>query len=190
MKSQTDTRRQILDIGEKLLLDRGYNGFSYSDISRVLNIKNASIHYHFPQKTDLGVAIIRRAVGRFEKWALSMEKDDIPYSKKLHGYCLLFKKYVEQDQQICLGGALETDFKTLPLEMREETRTLATRLVRWLEKILEEGKGKGEFSFPGPPGDYAFVITSALQGAVQNVRVTGPAWFDKALKEIVRLTCT
>ena len=79
-----------------------------------MNIKNASIHYHFPKKTDLGVAIIQRAIKRFEKWATYIDSKDLPYSKKLDEFCLVFKKFVEQKQQICLGGALETDFKTLP----------------------------------------------------------------------------
>ena len=33
MDAKIDTKKQILDIAEDLLLDRGYNGFSYKDIS-------------------------------------------------------------------------------------------------------------------------------------------------------------
>jgi TetR/AcrR family transcriptional repressor of nem operon len=92
MDPKIDTKKQILDIAEDLLLDRGYNGFSYKDISSTLNIKNASVHYHFPKKTDLGVAIIQRATKRFEKWASSIDNQDMRYSKKLDEFCLVFKK--------------------------------------------------------------------------------------------------
>jgi len=190
MRLQIDTKKQILDIAENLLLDRGYNGFSYKDISQALNIKNASIHYHFPQKTDLGVAIIQRATKRFEKWTHLMESKDIPFSDQLVNYCLLFKKFVDQGQQICLGGALETDFKTLPQEMQEETRLFIAAMHRWLENLLSAGKKNGAFRFTGLPKDHAFLISSSLQGAIQIVRATTPSSFDSAMKEIMRLTCS
>lgn len=189
MRLQVDTKKKILDIAENLLLDRGYNGFSYKDISSALNIKNASIHYHFPQKTDLGVAIIQRATKRFEEWARLMESKDLRYSEKLISYCRMFRKFVERGEQICLAGALETDFKTLPQEMQKETRLFIFTIHRWLENLLAEGRKKGEFKFPGLPKDQAFLISCSLQGAIQNVRLATPDCFDSTVKQIMLQTC-
>lgn len=189
MKLKIDTKKQILDAAENLLLDSGYNGFSYKDISNALSMKNASIHYHFPQKTDLGVAIIRRAKKRFETWTDSMAGNDISCLKKLNGFFLIFKKYVEREQQICLGGALETDFKTLPEEMQKETRIFISNVLQWLETLLAEGRSKGEFKFTGTAKDQALLIMSSLQGAIQIVRVTAPSCFDATVKQIKRCVC-
>lgn len=189
MDTKTDTKKQILDIAEGLLLDRGYNGFSYKDVSSVLNIKNASIHYHFPKKTDLGVAIIQRAINRFQKWVYHLDCTNLSYSKKLDEFCLLFKKFVEQKQQICLGGTLETDFKTLPDEMKAETRLFISNTLQWLENFLAQGKKKGEFNFPGKDRDQALLIIASLQGAIQIVRVTSPSSFDVAVKQIKHFIC-
>jgi TetR/AcrR family transcriptional repressor of nem operon len=189
MDAKIDTKKQILDIAEDLLLDRGYNGFSYKDISGALNIKNASIHYHFPKKTDLGVAIIQRAINRFQRWASYIDAKDLPYSKKLDEFCLIFKKFVEQEQQICLGGALETDFKTLPEEMQKETRFFISNTLQWLENFLAQGKKKGDFNFPGSAKDQALLIIASLQGVIQMVRVTAPSSFDLVVKQIKRYVC-
>jgi TetR/AcrR family transcriptional regulator, transcriptional repressor for nem operon len=189
MNENIDTKKQILDIAEDLLLDRGYNGFSYKDISGALNIKNASIHYHFPKKTDLGVAIIQRAIKRFQKWASYIDSKTLPYSKKLDEFCQVFKKYVEKKQQICLGGALETDFKTLPEEMQEETRIFIFNTLQWMENFLTAGKKKGEFNFPGTARDQALLIIASLQGVIQIVRVTTPASFDATVMQIKRYVC-
>jgi TetR/AcrR family transcriptional regulator, transcriptional repressor for nem operon len=189
MNSKIDTKKRILDIAEDLLLDRGYNGFSYKDISGALNIKNASIHYHFPKKTDLGVAIIQRAIKRFQKWTIYIESQDMQYSKKLDEFCQIFKKFVEQKQQICLGGALETDFKTLPEEMQKETRHFISNTLQWLENFLAQGRTKGEFSFPGSARDEALLIMAGLQGAIQMVRVTTSSCFDSTVKQIKRYVC-
>ena len=68
MNAQKDTKVEILDLAENLLRDRGFNGFSYANISSALKIKNAAVHYYFPGKADLGMAIIRRARERFAAW--------------------------------------------------------------------------------------------------------------------------
>lgn len=187
--TKTDTKKLILDIAEDLLLDRGYNGFSYKYIATSLNIKNASIHYHFPAKTDLGVAIIQRATKRFERWAGYIDGKDLPYSKKLDEFFLLFKRFVEQNQQICLGGALETDFKTLPEEMQEETRLFISGTLSWLENFLAQGRKKGDFNFPGTAKDQALLMIACVQGVIQIVRVTTPSSFDEAVKQIKRYVC-
>jgi TetR/AcrR family transcriptional repressor of nem operon len=56
-----DSKSKILDLGETLLLKKGFNGFCYADIAASLGIKNSSIHYHFPGKCDLGLGAIQRA---------------------------------------------------------------------------------------------------------------------------------
>ena len=185
---KTDTKKRILDTAEDLLLDRGYNGFSYKDISAALNIRNASIHYHFPKKTDLGVAIISRATNRFDRWKNAMDGRDIAFPEKLNGFCGLFKKFVDANQ-VCLGGALETDFKTLPEEMRKETHNFVINTFLWLEKLLEEGRNRGEFQFPGTASDQALLIVAGLQGIIQIVRVATPAKFDAAVRQIMRQVC-
>lgn len=189
MKSVVDTKKQILDIAENLLLDRGYNGFSYKDISQALAIKNASIHYYFPQKTDLGVAIIERAKNRFEKWAAAIDAKGAGYPEKLNEFCLIFKKYVDQEQQVCLGGALETDFKTLPSEMQKETRTFISGILQWLEKMLTAGRENGNFNFTGNAREQALLIMSSLQGVIQIVRVTAPLSFDAVTERIRSQLC-
>ena len=58
MKQGNDTRGQIMDRAAQLLMSRGYKGFSYRDISSHLGVKNAAVHYHFPAKTDLALALV------------------------------------------------------------------------------------------------------------------------------------
>ena len=55
-QTRSTTAEDILDRAEALIQTRGYSAFSYQDISDTLGIRKASIHYHFPSKTDLGVA--------------------------------------------------------------------------------------------------------------------------------------
>ena len=52
-----DTATVILDIAERLVQRRGFNGFSYADIAAELGITKASLHYHFPSKAELGESL-------------------------------------------------------------------------------------------------------------------------------------
>lgn len=188
MNTTVDTKKQILDIAENLLLDRGYNGFSYQHISSALGIRNASVHHHYPQKTDLGVAIIRRTRERFERWTKSRNADS-SFAERLAQFVSLFRYFLKNGGQVCLGGALETDFKTLPPEMQTETREFIAAIWKWLTRFLQEGRSRGEFTFPGEPDKQAIVIMSCLQGALQISRATDPSCFEAAAEQISRLIC-
>ena len=51
-----DTRAELLDTAQELVQTGGFNWFSYRDLADRVGIRTPSIHYHFPTKTDLGVA--------------------------------------------------------------------------------------------------------------------------------------
>src|SRR2546423_13848609 len=72
-----DTATQILDVAERLVQSRGFNGFSYADIAAELEITTASLHYHFPGKGELGRALIGRYASRFSD-ALDVIDDELP----------------------------------------------------------------------------------------------------------------
>ena len=188
MSSPKDTKTEILDLAENLLLDRGFNGFSYANISSVLNIKNAAIHYYFPTKADLGSAIIQRARERFANWTQDERMAGKPPAEKLEAFFRRYLRFLEAGQQVCLGGALETDFKTLPTEMQVETRKFASDILVWMEGVLEEGREKRIFSFPGEAKDQAILILSSLQGALQMTRAVGSSCLHLAMAQIRRLT--
>ena len=188
MPPQKDTKVEILDLAEILLLTRGFNGFSYADISSVLKIKNAAVHYYFPAKADLGVAIIQRARERFANWTQNQRMIARPPAEKLEAFFSQYLRFLEAGQQVCLGGALETDFKTLPAVMQVETQKFVADILVWMVGVLEEGREKRLFSFPGEARDQAILILSSLQGALQMTRAAGSSCLHLAMAQIRRLT--
>jgi AcrR family transcriptional regulator len=188
MPAQKGTKIEILDLAENLLLDRGFNGFSYASISSVLKIRNAAIHYYFPAKADLGVAIIQRARERFAGWTRDQRMVAKSPAEKLEAFFRSYLRFLKAGQQVCLGGALETDFKTLPPEMQIETKKFAADILGWMEGVLERGRGKHTFSFPGEARDQAILILSSLQGALQMTRAVGSSCLHLAMAQIRRLT--
>jgi TetR/AcrR family transcriptional repressor of nem operon len=62
---QPGTATRILDVAERLVQVRGYNGFSYADVANELKMTKAALHYHFASKAELGEALIERYSLRF-----------------------------------------------------------------------------------------------------------------------------
>jgi TetR/AcrR family transcriptional repressor of nem operon len=84
------TREQVLDVAERLAQTRGFNGFSYADIAAELGITKASLHYHYPTKTDLGCAIIDRYGKQFRAALDQISTTGRPASQQLDAYVGLY----------------------------------------------------------------------------------------------------
>ena len=163
------TAAQILDVAERLVQERGFNGFSYADIASELGVTKAALHYHFASKADLGDALIERYAERFFAALASVEGDDADAVDKLRAYAKLYTD-VFRDDRMCLCGMLAADYATLPDPMR-------TRVVRffddnevWLIKVLEEGREKGSIRFEGSARPVARTLIGGLEGAMLVAR--------------------
>jgi len=181
-----DTRTAILDIAEELMLDRGFNAFSYSTISASLGIRNAAIHYYFPSKSDLGVAVVQRARERFLEWARQLAATGAGPAERLDAFFRRYMRHLERGRRVCLGGSLETDYKTLPDAMQVEAKAFVSTILAWWESLLEEGRCDGVLTFPGEARSQAVVVMSTLQGALQASRVTEPPCLPAAMDQIRR----
>jgi AcrR family transcriptional regulator len=187
MAAKGDTKAAILERAAALLQERGFNAFSYRDISTHLGIKNAAVHYHFPSKADLGAALMRRYREQFDAWVAELEvrhRDD-PL-KKLEGYLSIPLSYLRNNRMVCPMSVVEAEFDAIPEPMREETRAFDARSRDWLAQVLEEGRQQGVFRFDGPAADKALLITAVTQGALQIARAGGSRLFFNALRQIKR----
>lgn len=172
MLNNPNTKERILDIAEHFIMSKGFNGFSYKNIATELNVKNAAIHYHFPSKKDLGVAVIQRAQTRFKVWNEMIGHQDSSPLDMLMAVLEMFVGYANSDEYVCLGGSLETDFNTFPKEMQNEIRLFAAEMLNYMRNVLETGRETGVFTFSDSPEDKAIFILSTLQGALQMDRVS------------------
>lgn len=61
----TDTKQRVLDAAEQLFMERGYSAITLRDIAGALDIKQASLYYHFPDgKEQLFIAVVERVFAR------------------------------------------------------------------------------------------------------------------------------
>lgn len=165
-----DTKNEIIRLANELIRSIGYNAFSYADISKQLNIKNAAIHYYFPAKSDLGIEIIKQNIKAFDekicKWELLDSKQQyINYIRMHDGFV--------NNQWICIVGSLASSYETLPEEMQRELQILASAIIEWLTGVLDKGKQAKVFSFEETPKQKAYMVHAALLSALLMNKVLG-----------------
>ncbi|WP_035564326.1 TetR/AcrR family transcriptional regulator [Hymenobacter sp. IS2118] len=183
-KLPPDTRTRILDLAEELLLERGFNAFSYQHLAKELGVKPAAIHYHYPSKDDLGTAIVARQLCRLRKWRDLPRVADLPSNQQLEALFAVYDTHLGHSRQVCLFGALAADFRTLPAPMQVELRTFNRELTEWLAQVLAVGRATGALRFVGSPAAKATQLLSTLTGALQTARVHDEMPFQVILGQL------
>jgi TetR/AcrR family transcriptional repressor of nem operon len=166
------TRSRILDVGERLVQVRGFNGFSYADIATELSLTKASLHYHFPSKSELGEALVTRYAERFAHALADIDAKLTLAPAKLDAYANLYAEVLSQER-MCLCGILAAEYQTLPGTIRAAVVAFLNSNEAWLTLVLEDGRADGSLSFSGTAADTARSIISGLEGAMLIARPYG-----------------
>jgi TetR/AcrR family transcriptional repressor of nem operon len=164
-----DTRSRILDVAERLVQVRGFNGFSYADVAEELELTKASLHYHFAGKAALGEALIARYAERFADALASIDAQLVDPPARLAAYASLYAD-VLRERRMCLCGMLAAEYETLPNPIRDAVIAFLDDNELWLERVLEHGRQDESLQFDGSARDAAQSIVSALEGAMLLAR--------------------
>ena len=181
-------KTQLLDAAQRLVQTRGHNGFSFRDLSLEVGIRTASIHYHFPTKTDLAVALVRRyreAIG--EAMAdIAVRNDSL--AERLDGTIHLYTGTLSNESRICVCAALAGEYLSLPREVQIELRRLISDGERWIARFLTEGRARGEIAKDSDPCSLARLWYAALQGALLVSRAGSSEILRDAAMALKKLT--
>jgi TetR/AcrR family transcriptional repressor of nem operon len=173
--SESVTRDSLLDAAQALVQRVGANAMSYQDLSEAVGIRKASIHYHFPTKSDLLVSLIARYADHFLGVLGEIRSSKATGSSKLARYCRLFEQTLRKSagERACPCGMLGAEVTTLSPEAGKELRAFYNENARGLAAILDDGLHDGSLAFEGRSDDLAWLLFSMLEGAMLVARVEG-----------------
>lgn len=163
------TKSLIVKTAEELILSYGYQGFSYNDIAAIINIRKASIHYHFPTKEDLGVAFIRKYSRLFSLWGKRLGR--ISNRQKLEAFCRMYGELSNNCTRICPIGMVAADYHRMPEGIQTNSRKLIRQVEEWLENLVDEGISAGEFKPDLDRQETARHLIYAMSGALKMARI-------------------
>jgi len=183
MQTMTDTKSVILERAMALLQSKGYDGFSYKDISGPMGVKNAAIHYHFPSKTDLVLAMIARYQSILREKTASFMAYGGSAREQLEGFMSFTRAECSHDRTICPIGALSVNVDALDDKVINALQRFMKDSHAWLTRVLEVGREQGEVTFEGDAEKRAWTLLAVFQGARQLVRLHGVDSLDAIIEQ-------
>ena len=167
-----------------LVMERGYNAVSYADLARLLGIRTASIHYHFPSKSDLGLAVLRRyRDGAFQSMGPLIPGNARSYRDAFECMLAPVRSLAKMQASSCLVGVLGAEFASLPDDLKAGVSQFFEMQQQFLTRLLDEGRDAGAFAFDGDAEAMAKVIASTLQGAILIKKARGDAHYMDSILE-------
>jgi len=173
MRDINQTNQQILYYARNFLQCRGYNGFSYKDISQKLGIKNAAIHNYYPRKEDLVAALLEASRNKLAADITQMVETGCSSREHLQYYFDYALKEFDEGKSICPPGSVILDFEELPEKVKKQNLLLIDDILIWISRVLKTGLEQGEFNFSGPVDARAELVVEALMGARQLSSIRG-----------------
>ncbi len=170
METTSPVREQILEHAITLMMLRGYNGFSYRDLSELVGVKTSSIHYYFPSKDDLVLEAVDAYSGEVMQTLQSIDAA-LPADAKLAKYAKLFGRTLGDGNQICLCGMLAADIGSLPDNIRAAVQAFFKANESWLAKVLAQGVQEKTIAIAAKPEHAARALFAAYQGSVLTSRL-------------------
>ena len=182
MAAAPSKKDEILEVAENLIRTAGYNGFSTRDIANAVGIKAASVHYHFPAKADIGVAVTERYTERFIGNLGAPENYKDPASKPLDVYINAFRQALITDRNLCLCAVLGAESGGLPEQVSCRTRIFFEKNLEWLRAVMVAALNMSAEA----ARQRAALVLSSLEGAlILSMSLDDPQLFEDVAAGLV-----
>ena len=177
-----NTKVTLLMAAEELTGARGFDGFSYADLADIVGIRKASIHYHYPTKGDLSLALITRYRAAFTERLAGISQEDSRASSRLLGYLDLYRDSAQGGRALCLCVALSVTQSALPDASRAQLTGFHVDVAQWLETVFRLARSDGSIRAVTDPKAEAQAALALVEGAQIMARAaTDPARFEAAI---------
>ena len=166
-----NTADKLIDEAGRLIVNAGYNGFSYAHLAERLGIRKASIHHHFPSKVDLVVAVVEQQRAAIREQIVGLEDGEPDAMAQLLAYVNYWKRCIEdQSEPFCLAGVLAVELPGLPEEVGVAVRGHFNDLGEWLKRVMALGVRQGAIQLELEPDTSAQFFQTAIYGAMVMAR--------------------
>ncbi len=175
----TGTLERLLEAAEDRIRTSGFHAVSFRDLAADLGIKSASVHYHFPRKEDLGVAVVTRYATRVFD-ALEAETTKTATGvERLAALVTVYRAALLKDDKTCLCGVMGAESLGLPEPVRIAVQDFLEANIAWVADAMRD------LSLDRPEARAAAVIAS-LQGAMMlSVNLRDMEVFDRVADQVL-----
>ena len=179
------TREQLLTVAADLLQRVGYASFSFRDLAEAVGIRAASVHYHFPTKADLGLALVDwfRAQSDPQMAALCQAHPNV--RDRLLALAEQVAEHTCTSGKSCPINLLLSEFSVLPENLQIKVRAWVDDCLAGMAAWLDQGRQAGELKFPGDAIYQARLVWSVIEHGTQLSRTQADQSFRSLIQHLV-----
>jgi TetR/AcrR family transcriptional repressor of nem operon len=178
-----DTKTALLDSAERAARTRGFDGFSYADLSNDVGIRKASIHHHFPTKAALSVALMERYYTNLQSACAEIDATHSTGGTRLLALIDRYRMALDGGKSLCLCVSFSTSRESLPDEVISEIGRFRRMMIAWIRAAFVAGQADGSISAITDPEIEASAILPLLEGAQLAARAEeNPDLFVSAVR--------
>ncbi len=157
-------KRQKLEAAARKRVQRaGLHGLSFRTLADEIGIKSSSVHYYFPEKSDLARVLIERYHEEFFTALHDIASKRWKLKRKLSAFIAIFEA-VEARNELCLCGMLALEAEQLDADNIALLGKFFTETEAWLVSLFKEHKA--ELKTTIAPSVLAMSLLSGLEGAL------------------------
>lgn len=181
-----DRKTQLLDSAEDFIRRRGFDGMSFADMAQANDIKTASIHYHFPGKAALGVALMKRYAKTLGDELKVLDDSELTARQKLDRVVARYRASLNGGETMCLCVAMSVSRDNLAEPIVAEMRSFRTMMLNWLTALYRQALEDKSLSTAIEPAGKAAATLALLEGAQLIAHTENdPSRFDAAALALV-----
>lgn len=167
-----DRKTEILEAAEGLVRRQGFDAFSYADLEKAVGIRKASIHHHFPSKSDLAVALISRYTDKMRNQLDQIASSGGTAGEQLKDYVDLYRSASNGGSTLCLCVSLSAGTEQLAHPVLSILETYHQDSRDWLERLFVRGAEDQTIAFVSDPRLEATACLALVEGAQLQCRAS------------------
>ena len=145
-QSKQDKRKyQILDAALEVIVSKGYEGSSMSDIVEKSKLSKGAIYWYYSSKKEVYLALVNHWVLQYSPTLNLLIEDDQPASVQLQELFNFFITQYENDQTIFKAVAVFWSLASRDNEFKEKFDKVYSEFLVLIERIIVKGVENKEF---------------------------------------------
>lgn len=176
---------EIAEHTKQLLAAGGYHGFSYADLSKLVQIGKPSIHHHFPSKAELVLTVVTRHRQQAREGLAALDRHVEDPLARLMAYTNYWAECIRDGtSSMCICAMLAAELPMIPKEIADQVRSYFDELATWIASVLDSGVERSQFKLCGSSIVEAQAFMSTIHGAMLTARALGDADSFQAISRV------
>lgn len=178
------TKRQLLDAGLRMLLERGYNDLGIQALLEETGTPKGSFYHHFDSKEDFALQVVDAYMANVHQGldACLLDASQPPLRRVRNFFEATRGAYAGEGYLGCLLGGLGQELAGVSDTMRQRIESCFMEIGGRLEACLREAQQRGELPPSADAAELSELLVNCWEGAALRSRLRrSPAPLDDML---------